>query len=207
MKGKRTFKRFLAVVMAVVFTVTGITFTPREAKALSWTTPSEGWTELTTGNGDQWGAYWGSWGSNAFSYDNSTYQNISFKTGAPWQVYGQQFGLKASSSLVADTTYYYRITFHSSAAGTLSMAILSKQTDSEIIAQSVTAGDNVITGSKEYHPMNSDIGNLSFWMSSNGFPANTELTNISVQFSTTPITTPTEAPTQAPTQAPTEAPT
>ena len=52
MKGKRTMKRILAVVMAVVFTVTGFTFTPKSAQATTWTGSGTKDTFVTHGDWD-----------------------------------------------------------------------------------------------------------------------------------------------------------
>ena len=60
MKGKRTFKRFLAVLMAVAFTVTGITFTPDSSKEVKAATSFSGWTDRGDSN---WNAYCASSGS------------------------------------------------------------------------------------------------------------------------------------------------
>ena len=89
MKGKRTFKRILAMVMAVVFTVCGITFTPKETKAYTTATMTVNdikYTATLINQNLPWGDLQGffnvgattdchmsiAWGADGPDYDNMT---------------------------------------------------------------------------------------------------------------------------------------
>ena len=90
MKGKRTLKRILAMVMAVVFTVCGITFTPEEeVHAYTWTQVAQGNTTV----GDWY--FWSEWANN-FSYDTTTNGFSLNKTAGGGNTWSWQIGEKIS---------------------------------------------------------------------------------------------------------------
>ncbi|MBR2190753.1 MAG: fibronectin type III domain-containing protein, partial [Eubacterium sp.] len=134
MKGKRTFKRFLAVVMAVVFTVTGITFTPSEkieastSKISVTNVPSGAWggkkskyqlgtTSDTSADGkwylevsqNQWGNWAGSYqnadGIDGFKFYNEVYNNAG-------GIFLWSSDLKTEKSLTAGKTYSMSVTIN-----------------------------------------------------------------------------------------------
>ena len=107
--------------MAVVFTVTGITFTPEKAKAATWESPTDN-DGYIRWNGKSESQYWGvaTWApTKSYSYDythdgknsliavrNDNAVNTTVTFGSPKRTYDAQ------------TEYYYRYVIHSSTAFT-----------------------------------------------------------------------------------------
>ena len=112
MKGKRTLKRVLAMVMAVVFTVCGITFTPSSSTEVkAGTAPTSGWTEL------------GGWNiktsaGGTYSGGTSSADLTGFVYTPTYADYGTHY-LEATpnTTYTAGTTYDYSIKLSTANAG------------------------------------------------------------------------------------------
>ncbi|MCR5429905.1 MAG: fibronectin type III domain-containing protein, partial [Eubacterium sp.] len=147
MKGKRTLKRILAIVMAVAFTVTGITFTPsNDVQAYTWTQVKKG--NATVGD---W-YFWSEWDNN-FSYDTTTNGFSLNKTAAGGNTWSWQIGEKISDkkdtngNTITAQAYDYTISFDcKSGGGTLNYQMLSNATNN----YTISSGVNTITGTATY---------------------------------------------------------
>ena len=140
--------------MAVVFTVTGITFTPKETKAATWESPAEN-DGYIRWNGKSESEYWGVatyQATKSYSYDfthdgvnsliavrNDNAVNATVAFGSPKRTYDAQ------------TEYYFRYVIHSSAAFSSAVyfeGYYAGWGETSLGMISFNAGDTIITGTK-----------------------------------------------------------
>ena len=191
--------------MAVVFTVTGITFTPEKAKAATWESPTDN-DGYIRWNGKSESQYWGvaTWApTKSYSYDythdgknsliavrNDNAVNTTVTFGSPKRTYDAQ------------TEYYFRYVIHSSTAFTSAVYFDGYYADwgeKSLGNISFNAGDTIITGSKTTA---NNVTTIATSLKIANLPIGTTVSIDEYYFEKTPYVSTSEEPTTATSELP-----